>query len=614
MEKYKWLQLVNLPPTESASATPSPANASSSRSAPPARVHELCSTDSPNTQAAVKAEPDASGDSHDAHRREIMERAELELSLLNEISRVLGSTLDLHAVFDQTMRVLAERLGMERGSLVLLDEPTGKIRTETAVGLTPEEIQRATYEMGEGITGSVVATGESIVVDNIASDARFLNRTGARPTGIGTQISFICVPIRMEGRTVGAISVDNIFKDAETLRSDQRLLEIIASFISQALKINEIVAQEREEWQEEKRSMSANLRAKYKFDNIIGSAPPMIDVFDTIAQVASSRATCLILGETGTGKELIAKAIHYNSNRAEKPFIRVNCGALTGTLLESELFGHVKGSFTGAIKDKIGRFEAANAGTLFLDEIGTIDTGLQVKLLRVLQEREFERVGDNRTMKVDVRIIAATNLDLQEEVGKGRFREDLFYRLNVVTIFLPPLRNRREDIPRLIDFFLDKFNAENAKSLRKISKEMLNVLVRYPWPGNVRELENAIERAVVLSRADTLSEDLLPTAIRAFAQQGRANVASEGIDALTRRLAEQSINEFELRDGQIYDMVIRQVEKALIEKALARCSGVKIKAADFLGINRNTLNKKFKELGLEAEEAAEAATVPAAHK
>jgi Nif-specific regulatory protein len=324
-------------------------------------------------------------------------------------------------------------------------------------------------------------------------------------------------------------------------------------------------------------------------------------VFDTIGQVASSRATCLLLGETGTGKELIAKAIHYNSTRAEKPFIRVNCGALTGTLLESELFGHVRGSFTGAIKDKAGRFEVANGGTLFLDEISTIDTGLQVKLLRVLQEREFERVGDNRTMKVDVRIIAATNLDLEEEVAKGKFREDLYYRLNVVSIFLPPLRNRREDIPRLIDFFLDKFNAENAKSLRKISKEMLNVLVRYPWPGNVRELENAMERATVLSRSDTLTEDLLPTAIRAFAQQGRATMASEGIDALSRRLAEQSINEFELRDGQIFDLVIRQVEKALIEKALSRCNDVKIKAADFLGINRNTLNKKFKELGMERE-------------
>jgi Nif-specific regulatory protein len=462
--------------------------------------------------------------------------------------------------------------------------------------------------MGAGIRGSVVAGGESIVVPDISRDERFLNRTGARNVIAGVQTSFICVPIKTEGRTVGALSVDKRFHNDEWLRSDQRLLEIVASFIAQALKINEIVAQEREEWQEEKRSITANLRSKYKFDNIIGSAPAMLDVFDTIAQVASSRATCLLLGETGTGKELIAKAIHYNSNRADKPFIRVNCGALTGTLLESELFGHVKGSFTGAIKDKMGRFEAANGGTLFLDEIGTIDTGLQVKLLRVLQEREFERVGDNRTMKVDVRIIAATNLELQEEVARGKFREDLFYRLNVVTIHLPALRNRREDIPRLIDFFLDKFNAENAKQLRKISKEMLNVLVRYPWPGNVRELENAIERAVVLSRGDTLTEDLLPTAIRAFAQQGRANLASEGIDTLTRRLAEQSINEFELREGQIYDMVIRQVEKALIEKALSRCSGVKIKAADFLGINRNTLNKKFKELGLEAEESGPAPT------
>ena len=532
-----------------------------------------------------------------------MERAELELTLLTDISRVLGSTLELHRVFDQIMRVLAERLGMERGSMVLLDDATGKIRTEAALGLTPEEICRGTYDLGEGITGAVVATGQPRVVPDISRDDRFLNRTGSRPIAPGLVTSFICVPIKFENKVVGALSVDKRYVDNDTLHADERLLEIVTAFIAQAIKINEIVAEEREEWQEEKRTLAANLRGKYKFDNIIGSAQAMLEVFDTIAQVAVSRATCLILGETGTGKELIAKAIHFNSPRAEKAFIRVNCGALTGTLLESELFGHVRGSFTGAIKDKMGRFEAANGGTLFLDEIGTIDTNLQVKLLRVLQEREFERVGDNKTMKVDVRIIAATNLDLQEEVAKGRFREDLYYRINVVAIFLPPLRNRREDIPRLIDFFGDKFNAENSKSLRKISKEMLNVLVRYPWPGNVRELENAMERAVVLSRGDTLTEELLPTAIRAFAQQGRANQASEGIDTLSRRLAEQAIGEFELREGQIYDMVIRQVEKALIEKALARCGGVKIKAADFLGINRNTLNKKFKELGLEIDDS-----------
>ncbi len=383
-----------------------------------------------------------------------------------------------------------------------------------------------------------------------------------------------------------------------------------AAFRAQAIKINAIIAREREEWLQERLALRRSLQSKYKFDNIIGTSPAMLEVFDTIAQVAVSRATVLLLGETGTGKELIAKAIHFNSPRADKPFIRVNCGALSGTLLESELFGHVKGSFTGAIRDKIGRFEAADTGTLFLDEIGTIDTGLQVKLLRVLQERELERVGDNRTIRVDVRIIAATNLDLQKQVAQGAFREDLFYRLNVVAIHLPPLRNRREDIPLLIDFFLDKFNAENNKTLKKISRDMLNLLVRYPWPGNVRELENAMERAVVLARGETLTEDVLPVAIRAFAQQGRAAMASDDLDGLVRRLAEQALSEYAMREGAIYDLVINQVEKVLIEKALQRCEQVKIKAAEFLGINRNTLNKKVKELGIEPNEPADATSPP----
>ncbi len=533
-----------------------------------------------------------------------MDREELELTILTELGRVLSSGLDLHTIFDQTMRVLAERLGMERGSMVLFDEATGKLQIEAALGLTAEEIDRGRYDVGEGITGQVVASGKPRVVEDISKELAFLNRTGARANMAGRTLSFICVPIRVDGKVVGALSVDKQFVDARTLASDQRLLEIIAAFTAQAIKINSIVATEREEWREERRQLRSTLQSKYKFDNIIGSAPSMLEVFDTIAQVAVSRATCLLLGETGTGKELIAKAIHFNSNRVDKPFIRVNCGALTGTLLESELFGHVKGSFTGAIRDKMGRFEAANTGTLFLDEIGTIDTSLQVKLLRVLQEREFERVGDNKTMRVDVRIIAATNLNLQDEVAKGRFREDLFYRLNVVTISLPALRNRREDIPRLIDFFCDKFNAENGKNLNKISRELVNIFVRYPWPGNVRELENAMERAVVLSRGDSLTEDLLPTAIRTFAQQGRTALASDDFGGLVRRLAEQSMSEYALREGQIYDLVIHQVEKAIIEQALAKCGDVKIKAADFLGINRNTLNKKVKDLGIEARESA----------
>ena len=530
----------------------------------------------------------------------MLDRAELELATLEEISRVLSMGLNLHAAFDQTMRVLANRLGMERGSMVLFDDASGKLRIEAALGLTPEEIQRGRYDVGEGITGQVVASGKTRVVEDISKDINFLNRTGARAALAGKVISFICVPIQIDNRVAGALSVDKQFVDTLTLEGDRRMLEIISAFLAQAIKINRIMASERERWIEERRQLRDTLQSKYKFDNIIGSSPAMLEVFDTIAQVATSRATVLLLGETGTGKELIAKAIHFNSNRAEKPFIRVNCGALTGTLLESELFGHVKGSFTGAIRDRMGRFEAADTGTLFLDEIGTIDTSLQVKLLRVLQEREFERVGDTKTIRVDVRIIAATNLNLQEEVAKGKFREDLFYRLNVVTINLPALRSRREDIPRLIDFFRDRFNSENGKNLNKISRDILNLLVRYPWPGNVRELENAIERAVVLARNDTLTEDLLPTAIRAFAQQGKSNQSSETLDALIRRMATQAVNEYAHRDGQIYELVIEQVEKRLIEEALGRCDQVKVKAADFLGINRNTLNKKVKDFLIEA--------------
>jgi DNA-binding NtrC family response regulator len=272
---------------------------------------------------------------------------------------------------------------------------------------------------------------------------------------------------------------------------------------------------------------------------------------------------------------------------------------MTSTLLESELFGHVRGSFTGAIRDKEGRFEAANLGTIFLDEIGTMEAPLQVKLLRVLQEREFERVGETATMKVDVRVIAATNVDLQEEVAKGTFREDLFYRLNVVSIYLPPLRNRREDIPRLIDHFLDKYNVINDRKLRRISRDMLNVLLRYSWPGNVRELENAVERAVVLSTSEDFTEELLPLSVRMFAAQRRTNQGSESVETITRRLADQAIADYEMRDGEIYQLVMDQIEHALIDRALGKCGGVKTKAADFLGINRNTLNKKVKELGIE---------------
>jgi Nif-specific regulatory protein len=528
--------------------------------------------------------------------------ADQEMSILMQIGQILSSTLDLRETFGKMMQIISDQLDMHRGALVLLDESTGRLRTVAAVGLTPDEIDRGKYALGEGITGNVVATGRPRIIPDLRTDPDFLNRTGRLDHDGSSPISFLCVPIKIENRTAGALSVDKPYLNEDRLRSDHRFLDIVAAFLAQAIQINRMVMRQKEELLEENAQLRAQVRDRYRFENIIGDAPAMHEVFATVGQVANSRATVLLLGETGTGKEMIAKAIHYNSPRKDQPFIRVNCGAMTSTLLESELFGHVKGSFTGAIRDKEGRFEAADGGTIFLDEIGTMEPQLQVKLLRVLQEREFERVGDTQTMKVDVRVIAATNVDLQEEVARGNFREDLFYRLNVVSIYLPPLRNRREDIPRLIDYFLDKYNAVNERRLRRISRDMLNVLLRYPWPGNVRELENAIERAVVLSTGEDFTEELLPLSVRMFAAQRRTNQASESIETLTRRLADQAMSDYEMREGEIYTLVIDQIEHALIDRALAKCSGVKTKAADFLGINRNTLNKKVKELGIEAAE------------
>ncbi len=539
-----------------------------------------------------------------------MERPEQELVIIEAVTQILGGDFELSRAFTSAMTVLSERLGVQRAALVLVDPASQRARTVASVGLTPAEQERGRYALGEGVTGGAMASGEPAVIPNVAQHPAFLNRTKARElpghddagrtdAAEHATLSFVCVPLRDGKETVGAISCDLPFVDQPRLNADARLIKIVAGLFAQSVRIHHRVQREKNTWLEETQLLRDNLRQAYKFDNIIGSSPAMLDVLSTIAQVANSRATVLLLGETGCGKELIAKAIHYNSPRAEQPLIRVNCGALSRELLESELFGHVKGAFTGAVRDKVGRFEAADQGTIFLDEIGTLDMQLQVKLLRVLQERELERVGDHRTLKVDVRVIAATNLELQNEVRKGNFREDLYYRLNVVTVHLPPLRNRREDIPVLIDHFLDRYNQENSRNLRKLSRDTLNTLLRYPWPGNVRELENMIERAVVLSNGEDFTDDLLPLPIRMFSQQVRGDRADESIDGQCAKLAESAIRQYQVYDGKVYGMVIDQVERHLLKEAMKLNGGVKVRAADFLGINRNTLNKKVKDLEIE---------------
>jgi DNA-binding NtrC family response regulator len=335
-------------------------------------------------------------------------------------------------------------------------------------------------------------------------------------------------------------------------------------------------------------------------DGMIGDSPVMREVFRLTRRVADSAATVLLLGETGTGKELIARAIHELSPRASGPFVRVNCGALSETLLESELFGHVKGAFTNAIENRTGRFEAAHGGTIFLDEINSLSYMLQVKLLRVLQEHEFERVGDSKTVGVDCRIVAATNRDLADLAERGKFREDLYYRLNVVPIYLPPLREHAEDTPALVEHFVRKYAAENHRAVSRVASDALGYLKSYAWPGNVRELENYIERSIVLATGETLTADLLPPHVRGEAPIRVGRVNRTDIESLCSELVSMGLADAR-DDGTSHTRVMGLVERELILQVLRMCQGTQTKTATRLGINRNTLHKKIEEYGLQGE-------------
>ena len=333
---------------------------------------------------------------------------------------------------------------------------------------------------------------------------------------------------------------------------------------------------------------------------LIGQSETMREVYRLTARAAASNASVLLLGETGTGKELIATALHKLSPRNTAPFVRVNCGALPESLLDTELFGHVKGSFTDAVRDRAGRFEAATGGTIFLDEINSTSSTLQVKLLRVLQEREFERVGDSRTIPVDVRVIAASNRDLTREVAEGRFREDLFWRLNVLPILLPPLRRRKDDIEALLRHFLKVYNLANRRHVDKIEPSALEAMVEYGWPGNVRELQNYVERAVVLADGDTLITGLLPVCVTGSPQDAQAAVFRPTDDeSLIREFVFSSISKADREATDLYDQIVMPVEKELLQQVLQSVNHVQTRAAARLGMNRNTLYKKLKDHGLE---------------
>lgn len=515
-----------------------------------------------------------------------LKRELLEITTLYEISKAISSTLDLEKVMAEVLHILHDKMEMERGTLCLLDKETNEIIIEVARGLSDQEIERGRYKLGEGITGRVVAAGEPIIVKNVGEEPLFLNRTRARGDIKRANISFLCVPIKLDGKTIGALSLDRLFHPDVSFEEDLRLLTIISSMVAQAVRIHQMVEKEKSTLKDENIRLRRELKKKFHPSNIIGESKRMMDIFETLEMVSSTKVTALLRGESGTGKELIAHAIHYYSERSEKPFIKISCAALPETLLESELFGYEKGAFTGAMAAKIGRFEMANTGTLFLDEIGDLSSSTQVKLLRVLQEREFERLGGTQTIKVDIRLITATNKDLEKEVRERRFREDLYYRLNVVPIFLPSLRERREDIPLLVNHFLKQASAENKKEVKYITDEAMEILMNYAWPGNVRELENALERAVVLCKTETLTPGLFPIP----QQDGK----SPGLTVFNPLAGIES-------SSPLLPEAVEMLEKRMIASALQKTNGNQRKAAQLLGMTERMIGYKIKQCNIKTK-------------
>jgi Nif-specific regulatory protein len=366
-----------------------------------------------------------------------------QVTLFYEISNALNEHLDLKKSMYKVLDILSNSMQMERGTISILNPLRNEINIEVAHSLSKSAMERVKYKLGEGIIGRVIETGEAVAIPKISEEPLFLNRTASRRIkGMG-EVSFICVPVQKGKRVVGALSVDRAFDPDYPLEEGTKLLSVVATMLARHAINLETIHLEKEALRAENKRLRDELENKYRINNIIGNSNKMREVFQMISQVSRSNATVLIRGESGTGKELVANSIHYNSTRSKGPFVKVNCAAIPNNLIESELFGHEKGAFTGAVKQKPGRFELAHKGTIFLDEIGSIEPDVQVRLLRVLQEREFERVGGHKTIKVDVRIIAATNKNLEMAVEEDSFRGDLYYRLNVFPIYMPPCGNAK---------------------------------------------------------------------------------------------------------------------------------------------------------------------------
>ena len=434
-----------------------------------------------------------------------------EFTILHTISGILSSSLNLQDSVSQIFELMNAKFGFMKAVLTLSHKYSDEFVIKVAYGITVKEIESKSFRQWKEITKKVLESNEPVIIPHIDKETMLL---GEYNEDTMTEESFICLPLILDGEKFGTISIDFPFSSEKEFLHVTKLFSIISLMITQELRLKRLLDNEKEQLRLENLKLKDELKEKYQIHNMIGKSGTMIDVYENIRQVATSNATVIIRGESGTGKELVAHAIHYLSARSNSPFIKVNCGALPDSLIESELFGYEKGAFTDALDTKIGRFESANGGTIFLDEVGEIPPATQVKLLRVLQEKEITRVGGVHPITIDVRVVTATNRDLEEELKKGLIREDFYYRLNVFPIFLPSLRDRKTDILLLAEHFLEKYSRENNKKIVRLNSSTIDLLSSYNWPGNIRELENCIERAVILCNYDTIQPSHLPATLQ----------------------------------------------------------------------------------------------------
>ncbi|MCE4222589.1 sigma 54-interacting transcriptional regulator [Methylobacterium sp. C25] len=507
-----------------------------------------------------------------------------EMFLLQEVMSLIGKGIQLDQVAREMLHLLSEIIGLNRGRIVLKDPDGDGYRIAHSYGLTREEAARGRYVLGEGITGRVIQDGHLIIVQDIDKDPIFLARAVERarlPRGV---VSFLALPIRVNHKTIGAIACHRIRHRERALSDDLTILRIIATMVGQLLTLNSQVEQKTRALEEHNDMLARELRIKRARYGIIGTSPALLRALVQVEKVADATASVLLLGESGTGKELFARALHLASPRRDRPFVKVNCAAIPESLFESELFGHERGAFTGAVEPRAGWFEQASGGTIFLDEIGEMPAVLQTKLLRTLQEGTVVRLGGKREIRVDMRLVAATNRDLAAEVAHGRFREDLFYRLNVIPIVLPPLAERRGDIPDLVLHFLTRANQDNQRNVN-LTQDALALLARHPWPGNIRQLANFIERLVLLASEGVLdASDLAPMLA---GSQGAAPIQAAMLERVPTPSMGGIVRPYLAADSHGHEQ---------LRIALAQAGGNKTRAAQRLGLTERQFSYRWRKL------------------